>query len=136
MWSWTLQKKIADALLGIESLRGLFPFVFKKGGIMLIDGKHVKFKITSKNKLLLAYQPGDACEFRQDDGKYHGGYKILRKEKEGDDLIFVFSDPDGNEFKHTWWNILKYRNEDTFRLTWPDDESMRPPDDYEWPVNS
>jgi len=105
---------------------------------MIVNGERAEYRMTPRNRILEAYKPGDECDFRDpDDGKYHSGYVFLRRENEGDNLVFVFATPDGHEFKYMWWQILAFKNKDTFRLTWSDDDILGPPPaDYERPVNS
>lgn len=89
-----------------------------------------QFRMRKDSLILSTIYDGDDIEFREDDGKYHSGYKFIKRLN--DDSEYLFERSDGSRFKLMWWHVIRLYNDDKIRVSWGTDDPE--PEGYEKPV--
>ncbi len=99
---------------------------------MEIDGKKKKFKLIESSILLDAFLVNDPIDFREDDGRYHSGYRLVNKKE--DNSEFIIERPDGTQFTLMWWKIIDLKNKNDIRTSWDFNDPYPLPEKYEFTV--
>lgn len=76
----------------------------------------MQFTMRKDNIILQTFYPGDEIDYREDDGKFHSGYKFI--ERRNNDEEYVFEKPNGEQFVIMWWQLIRMKNKNIIRTAW------------------
>lgn len=99
---------------------------------MEINDKKVKFRMIQSSILLNTFEKNDPIDFREDDGRFHSGYRLLSKKD--DNSEFVIARPDGTRFTLMWWKMIDLKNKNGIRTSWNFNDPYPVPEKYEFTV--
>jgi len=99
---------------------------------MEINGKKVNFRMTQSSILLDAFEENDPIDFREEDGRYHSGYRLVSKKDDNGE--FVIERPDGTQFTLMWWKMIDLKNKNMIRTSWDFNDPYPVPEKYEFTV--
>ena len=99
---------------------------------MEIDGKKMKYKLIESSILLDAFIVNDPIDFREEDGRYHSGYRLVNKKE--DNSEFIIERPNGTQFTLMWWKVIDLKNKNSIRTSWDFNDPYPIPDNYECTV--
>ena len=84
----------------------------------------MQFTMRKDNIILQTFYPGDEIDYREDDGKFHSGYRFIGKQN--DDEEYVFEKPDGEKFTLMWYHLIRLKNENKIRTAWGTEQPEPP----------
>ena len=91
-----------------------------------------KTGINAEQTIVDTYEENDPIDFREEDGRFHSGYRLISKKD--DNSEFVIERPDGTQFTLMWWKMIDLKNKNSIRTSWDFNDPYPVPEKYEFTV--